>query len=677
MKRFELALLLALALPAAACRKASAPVQAPSAPAVQAAPPTPKVLEHEPNDVLHAQLIPARAIVLGELTPKKGANGPVDDDWYRIEPGPNTLYALRVELAAASSVPSATGEPALGPLDAQLEVSDRDRNRLLLVHATETEPALIPAVACFAACYVHIWGSASAAYQLTVLGDVPAENQELEPNDRAVDATPLAAGKSVQGTLASPDDQDWYKLTAQPRPGQFLRVELSGVPGVRPEIELRALADGALLASVRAPEEGEGIFLRDLSLAGESAPPEPPQLRKAALDAGGSDSDAAAPAGADGGTDARTDAGPAPIDGTQNIGTATNSAADAGALAEGAEGSAPGLPSQPARLAAALDVGQPLAANASSSALDAGANASLAAPAVQGYYLVVRSAPLTHEKKARRGANANVAYSLATALEAGAADLEAEPNDDAAHATWLSSTRTGYLAPAGDADWYRVRNEGKSVLRAEVTGLSRADLELFVYAPPQHPGEKPQLLAHANEGGVREGELLPAVGIDGDALVLVQCAPRELQGQKVRDCEDRDSPYTLSIALAADDGALEREPNDDLDHAQPLALPARVIGTLWPKRDTDLFRFDLDAPRTLSFRLSAIRGVDAMLTLRELKSGKGGHLTSEVIGTADASHGEGAEEILAVPLKPGSYAIEVSSPRRDGSATQTYTLSVQ
>ncbi len=725
----------------AACKPAAAPAPA-TAGKSDAPPPTPVVLEHEPDDVQHAQLIPPRSIVLGQITP--GKKGAPDDDWYRVEAGPKTLLALHVELAAAEPVASVAPQPALGPLDAQLEMDNRNRNRLVLAHATASEPVLFPAVACFESCFVHLWGAAPAAYKLTVLGASPEPGQELEPNDRAIDATALAAGKSVQGTLATPDDEDWFRLTAQARAGQFLRVELSPVAGVRPILELRALSDGALLGSFEAAAAGEGIFLRDLALNGDLAPPEPPQLRPA-VDAGappGADAGALAASGA-GAQTTPAPAGPAlhaaasagPVDGGATADPSGNAAADgpdAGATGaappatnpsatqaprapspenrpqadttRGGAGAGPSDGGQAERAAGAgpaavapLDAGVTIPSQAMGAAAlptpPATSAAALAAPAAtgeatlpgaadagaapQGYYLVVRSAPLTGEKRAPRGFNRRDFYTLATALEAGAPDLEAEPNDDPQHPNWIASTRTGYLAPAGDSDWYRVRNEGKSVLRAEVTGLSRADLELSIFTAPAHPGDRPALLARANEGGVREGEILPAVGIDGDALLLVQCAPRELDGVKLRDCEDRDTPYTLSVTLAADDGTLEREPNDNLEHAQEIAVPARVTGTLWPRPDVDVFRFQLDAPRTLSFRLSAVRGVDTMLTLRELRIGKHGRASAEVIGTADASRGEGREEILSVPLKPGGYAIEVASPRRDGSATQTYRLDVQ
>jgi hypothetical protein len=258
---------------------------------------------------------------------------------------------------------------------------------------------------------------------------------------------------------------------------------------------------------------------------------------------------------------------------------------------------------------------------------------------------------------------------LTATLEAGPPDMEVEPNDDAQHATPLESTASGYLAPAGDQDWYRVHADAGMVMRLEVAGADRADLELSVLDAER------KVLARANEGGPKEGEVLPSIGVAaGDSFVLVQAAARNLDGKWVRDGEDRQNPYKLQIALAPDDGSTDREPNNDVATAQEIAVPASVKGWIWPRKDVDLYKFHIVAGHApVNFRLSAVRGIDLMLRLYELHGAK-----AEVIGSADSSKGEGEEQILSVPLKEGDYAVEVSSPRhKDASATQPYLLSVQ
>ena len=519
-----------------------------------------------------------------------------DEDWYRVAPGAGRTLALRVELA-----------PAHG---AELEVLDRDRNRMLKLR-TDGEPLLVPAIACAEACFVHASSAEAGPYKLTVVGSEPVEGRELEPNDRAVDATAVTVGKPVEGTYGWAEDEDWYRVEVRDaKPGQFLRVEVTGVARVRPEMEVRALQDGALLAILAAQGEGDGLFLRDLSL-GLGAAPIPTTTPTPT-----------------------TTATPTPT--TTETPTAVPSATPT------ADGSAPP-----------------------------------ASPPVAGYYLVLRSAPVGAGRKAVRGANPRVPYRLTAAVETGPEDLEQEPNDEPARATEIASpgTRTGYLSPPGDVDWYRIRAEQPMILHVEVSALERADLELSVLAAGAKPGDKPQLLARANEGGVREGEVLPNVRVPaGESFIKIEAAARELDGKWVRDAEDRDHAYRVSVQLLPDDGSTDREPNNDAQTAQEVSLPATIRGWIWPRRDVDLFRFHVGpgAP-PVTVRLSPVRGVDLQLRLMELRGSRAG-----VIGTADAFRGEGEEQLVAVPLKEGDYLVEVSSPRgKDASATQQYTLTIR
>jgi hypothetical protein len=517
-----------------ACQRSPAPAPAAQEKPAPQQPGAPEnVQEKEPNDYQRAQEIPLRAVVSGAL------DAPRDEDWFRLAPGAGKTLALRVELKQATN--------------AELQIYDRDRNPLLRVHAGGEDLGVIPAVACVEACFVEVSGAGPQKYSLTVLGAPPEPGRELEPNDRAVDANDLAAGKPMQGTFHSPEDEDWYRLVLTPGPSDFLRIETTPVDGVRQDLDVRALSDGALLAELRG---GDRIFVRDLSL---------------------------------------------------RLG------------AEAPDGGAP---------------------DASS-------------PAPVGYYLVLKG-------KSKHGAPLTP-YTLTATLEAGPPDLEVEPNDDLQHATPVRDTASGFLAPAGDQDYYRVHADAGSVLRAEVSGVPRTDLELRVVAADGG------VLARANEGGTKEGETIPAVGVPaGDSFVLVRAVPK--------DGADPDNLYKLSLTLSPDDGSLEREPNNDVWSAQILALPIEVKGFIWPRKDVDFFRFHVPPDHApVSVLLSAVRGVDLQLRLYELHGGN-----IEVIGSSDAIRGEGEEKLVSVPLKEGDFAVEVSSPRnKDASATQPYTLSVK
>src|SRR6267378_2605866 len=146
-----------------ACREKAAQ---PPPPAEQQAPAaSERVREQEPNDFQRAQQIPARALVAGTL------QAPRDDDWYRV----------------------------------------------LRVHAGGDDPGVVPGMACLEACFVKVSGTGLQEYELTVLGGEPRPGEELEPNDRAVDATELRPGSPVRGTFLTADDEDWYRLSLPER----------------------------------------------------------------------------------------------------------------------------------------------------------------------------------------------------------------------------------------------------------------------------------------------------------------------------------------------------------------------------------------------------------------------------------------------------------------------------
>lgn len=259
-------------------------------------------------------------------------------------------------------------------------------------------------------------------------------------------------------------------------------------------------------------------------------------------------------------------------------------------------------------------------------------------PADGGYFLVLRG-------RSKRGAPL-LPYTLTASLQAAPPDLEAEPNDDIAHATPLHGTASGYLSPPGDVDFYRLESDAGAILRAEVSGPD-GGVELALLAP---------------DGGIlARAELsLPAVGVPaGDSYLRVR--------------GDWPEEYRLSAQLLPDDGTLEREPNDSIASAQELALPAQVKGTIWPARDVDFFRFHVPAGRPpVSVVLSRVRGLDLQLRLLEVRGDR-----TEVIGSSHGARGEGEEKLLSVPLKEGDYAVEVQSPRKDASRTDPYTLSVR
>ena len=246
----------------AACKKApEPPPEAPLPPPVPASErPPQKIVEIEPNDFQRAQAVPERCVIEGTFEPER--RRVPDDDWYRVAPGPGRTLSLRIEMNVAP--------PDAGSAEAALEVLDRDRNRLLRTRVVAGQPALIPAVVCAEACFVRASSADRASYTLSILGAAPRPDHEIEPNDRLIDATPLQPGARMQGTYGSPEDEDWYRIEVKDaKAGHFLRVELTGVAGVRAEMDVRGL-DGVLLETVRGAAVGEGMSIRDLALVRET-----------------------------------------------------------------------------------------------------------------------------------------------------------------------------------------------------------------------------------------------------------------------------------------------------------------------------------------------------------------------------------------------------------------------
>jgi hypothetical protein len=551
------------------------------------------VAEVEPNDFQHAQEIELPAAVHGNLS------APRDDDYFRLAPGSDV--SLRVELAQA---------------DATLEVLDAERARLVRVRGGS-----IPAVSCRGSCFVHVSGRGPQPYTLSLAAEPLRPDRELEPNDRMEEAQALVPGTPLTGSFLSGEDRDWYRVALPAEPGRLLRVELSAAG--RPELEVRG-TDGAVLAAFRA-REGDGIFMRDLSLT------------LADRDAGTGVGDGGASDGGVGDGGATDDAGLAA--GAE----AGPAAAEAGAAAAEA-GPAAGAEAGPAAAeagAAAVEAGPAsVPQDAGTPAADGGP---AGPPAELAYFLVLhRGTPGTP-------------YRLAVSLESAPADLEQEPNDDPTRATPLGASASGYLSPKGDQDWYRVHASDPSVLQAELTGLG--DIEVAAFEVPD--GGKPRLLARIAEDGGTQSLPFVAIGPGNDGYLRVR---------RRTDVDDRDHLYHLSAKLLPDDGTVEREPNDTVASAQILSLPIDVTGHLWPSRDVDVFRFTvLPGHAPVSMILQPPRGMALSLRLLELHGE-----ASEVIGASSAR----APSLLSVPLKPGDYAVEVSSPHKDASATDAYELRI-
>jgi len=291
-------------------------------------------------------------------------------------------------------------------------------------------------------------------------------------------------------------------------------------------------------------------------------------------------------------------------------------------------------------------------------------------------YVVVRSAWAGTGKDAHRGSNPDVPYTLSVSRETAGANSEFEPNDDMAHATPLPQNgyRDGFLSPAGDVDYYVLRVQQPSLAHFELSGLDKVDLILSVVEPGARPGTE-RVVLKSNDGAVKEPERLNSVACAQECFVKVEGAPRKVDGKWVRDFENAEQPYRLSVVTTPDTGAEEREPNDSPETATPLSPGKPIRGTVYPKRDVDYFRLDLgDRPVKTPLRATLTRILKVEVALYLYRQEADGTLT--LVQTADRAKGD-APEVIHYAAEPGTYFFKVDAKNRESNFQDSYQLTVE
>jgi hypothetical protein len=213
-------------------------------------------------------------------------------------------------------------------------------------------------------------------------------------------------------------------------------------------------------------------------------------------------------------------------------------------------------------------------------------------------------------------------------------------------------------------------------VRAELSGVERLDLVLSVVEAPTEEGGRESVLLRANDGALKEPERLNDVACQGTCYFRVEGAQRKVDGKWVKDAENAEVPYRLTLNAVADDGSFEREPNNSPERATPIAVGKPLRGTVFPKRDTDFFRLDLsDRPVRTSIKvdLIGVLKVDVGLYLHRLdEDGK-----PQLVQTSDRAKGD-APESIRYSAEPGMYLLEVRDAKnRESNFQDPYQLSVE
>jgi len=182
---------------------------------------------------------------------------------------------------------------------------------------------------------------------------------------------------------------------------------------------------------------------------------------------------------------------------------------------------------------------------------------------------------------------------------------EFEPNNQRADATPLElDSIQGTIAPAGDADWYKISiaTDAKQLLRADLSGVTGMDLTLTLKDTLGND------LLVVDNMGKEQPEVLTGYGVTkGDYYLVVT----EKSGKKA----DSRNGYTLTKKLIPWQAGLEWEPNDSTATVQGLKVGDSVDGYFAPKGDVDWYEFNVYQKGPIGLDLTGVINVAPKLTL--------------------------------------------------------------
>ncbi|WP_224246327.1 ABC transporter substrate-binding protein [Hyalangium gracile] len=603
--------------------------------------------EKEPNERPDQALALTRDAVVSAALSADPAKG--DEDWYRLAPP-----AARTADITVSGIPGG---------DVVIEVYDRDRNRLAGVNSEgEGKPEHFPNLFVEGERFVRVASArkgSGGSYTLTLAYRRPNDGEEREPNDRAVDSTALTLGQTVAAYIGHAGDEDWYRIelptpepsTPAPDPGEEAPLPPPPTPAPTP-------TEGT------APTPTEGTP----PAAAEGTPPSPAP-------------EGSAPT-AEGSTPPPEGTPPASPTGTP------------GAVAQTGDAGTPAAPPEPPGLALKIELSAIEGVRPELAVLSAAEAPLFSLRGKEGealalrnigvrstdkvVYVVVKSSWVGTGKDAKRTYNATNPYTLSVSLEEAGANAELEPNDELYKATPMSGSgfKEGFLAPKSDVDYYVLRTTEPMLAKVEVSGVERLDLVLSAVDAPAGDGAQETVTLRANDGALKEPERLNNVSCSGSCYFKVEGASRKVEGKWVKDFENADQPYRITVSAVPDNGSEEREPNNTVDRGMELSLGKAVRGTVYPLKDVDYYRLDLtDRPVRTALRatLLGILKVDVALYLHRV--GEDGKLA--LMQTSDRAKGD-QPETIRYSAEPGVYVLEVRDVKnRESNFQDPYQLTVE
>ncbi|MEE4310370.1 MAG: PPC domain-containing protein [candidate division KSB1 bacterium] len=218
------------------------------------------VTEMEPNnDIENAMSITPDTVYQGYINEK------LDQDWYRITLPEDSSAVLRVELGGINDI------------NLKMELFEPDKNLLLDVNRYKegegeiiTNYTLRPGDT-----YLRVrelWLKSkekkfndTLSYDLKIQLSALEPGVEQEPNNKAVEATPMTAHTAMQGYISPYNDVDWYRLPLVHDENRYLKLTLSGVEKVDTKLSVYDPIE-AVIQSADASGKGEAEEIINLGI---------------------------------------------------------------------------------------------------------------------------------------------------------------------------------------------------------------------------------------------------------------------------------------------------------------------------------------------------------------------------------------------------------------------------
>jgi serine/threonine-protein kinase len=235
---------------------------------------------------------------------------------------------------------------------------------------------------------------------------------------------------------------------------------------------------------------------------------------------------------------------------------------------------------------------------------------------------------------------------------------EQEPNHSPKNATPLveDTEMEAYLGQrlsedTGDVDLFEIEHLGSARRAAEleVSSIPNMDVLVELLKPDR---EAPLIVADSR--GLGQGERLPNVPIE-PGKYLIRVRERSVEGEL--PTENVSDEYYVRWRLLDDDGSFERERNDSLELAEPLALGTERRGWIGWRGDVDTFCLSDDAKRVIA-QVSALAEVDLVLRVVDRRTDRSGKYD-------DKGAGRGETSTTWRNAEAGTLCVEVSADPRD------------